>query len=449
MNIPRPAETIPLPDTRRAASTLPVTRPRFSLSAAAPLILCSMLAFSTPAMAAKKTPVPQPTSSEVAEKKSDLKELRSQIEALRKEMSEAEGKRANVADQLKDVEQEISSTQRDLLLLTHQRSKVQDTLKDLGAQARELEGLLGSQQAQLGNLVYRHYLLGNPDSLHVLLNGSDPNQIARDLRYLLAIGKARSQLVREIEINLQRKQALTATTKERATELAAIETRQKEQHGKLLAQRGQRKAVLEKISAKISEHRREIGNLQRDEKQLSQLIERLARIIAARNIPRKESRPPPEKRTPGKAAAPEISNENTPEAVPAGSFAQLKGRLHLPARGVVSNRFGAARQEGSTWKGLFIRAQTGGEVKAIASGRVVFADWMRGFGNLMIVDHGSSYLSIYGNNDALLRQVGDSVRGGDTVASIGNSGGNPESGLYFELRHQGQPLDPLKWVSLK
>ena len=88
-------------------------------------------------------------------------------------------------------------------------------------------------------------------------------------------------------------------------------------------------------------------------------------------------------------------------------------------------------------------------VGRIASGRVVFADWMRGFGNLMIVDHGSSYLSIYGNNDALLRQVGDSVRGGDTVASIGNSGGNPESGLYFEIRYQGQPLDPLKWVNLK
>ena len=121
----------------------------------------------------------------------------------------------------------------------------------------------------------------------------------------------------------------------------------------------------------------------------------------------------------------------------------------MPARGAVSNRFGAARQEGSTWKGLFIRAGAGSEVKAIAGGRVVFADWMRGFGNLLIVDHGDSYLSIYGNNDSLLKQVGEAVRGGDTVAAVGNSGGNPESGLYFELRHQGQPLDPLKWVTMK
>lgn len=412
--------------------------------------LCTLLALSSPACAKKAPPPPPaPSSTEVADKKSDLKELRGQIESLRKEMSDAEGKRASISDQLKGVEQEISVTQRELHQLGNQRGRLQETLKDLGTQARELESRLGNQQTQLETLVYRHYLLGNPDSLRVLINGDNPNQMARDLHYLLAIGKARSQLVREIETNLQRKQALAATTKERAGELAAIEAKQKEQHEKLLAQRTQRKTVLEKISARIADQRREIGNLQRDEKRLSQLIERLAKIIAARAVPRKETRPAPERPPAGKGTAPEISNENLPEASAAGSFAQLKGRLHLPARGVITNRFGGPRQEGSTWKGLFIRANAGSEVKAIAAGRVVFADWMRGFGNLLIVDHGGSYLTIYGNNDALLRHVGDSVRGGDVVASIGNSGGNPETGLYFELRHQGQPQDPLKWVSLK
>ena len=110
-------------------------------------------------------------------------------------------------------------------------------------------------------------------------------------------------------------------------------------------------------------------------------------------------------------------------------------------RGSVIGRFGAPREGSGTWKGLFIRAGQGSEVKAIAEGRVVFAEWMRGFGNLLIIDHGDAYLSIYGNNDSLLKQVGDAVKGGDTVASVGNSGGNPETGLYFELRHQGQALD--------
>jgi septal ring factor EnvC (AmiA/AmiB activator) len=250
-------------------------------------------------------------------------------------------------------------------------------------------------------------------------------------------------LLGEIRESLRRKQALAADARARADELGEVETRQREQHARLLAQREQRKATLAKISAQISAQRREIGNLQRNEKRLSQLVERLARIIAARPKPR------PQESAPQRSTRPEIANQHAPEALPAGRFAQLKGSLRLPVRGTLANRFGTARQEGSTWKGLFIRAATGSEVKAIAGGRVVFADWMRGFGNLLIVDHGDGYLSIYGNNDALLKQVGDAVRGGDDVAAVGNSGGNPESGLYFELRHQGQPLDPLKWVNLK
>ncbi|MEI7428879.1 MAG: peptidoglycan DD-metalloendopeptidase family protein [Betaproteobacteria bacterium] len=449
MNIPKLVESPTLSRACRDQNKASIQNLRFTGLTPARLLLCLVLSFSVPALAAKKPQPALPSNAEVADKKSDLKELRGQIDALRKEMAEAEGKRANVADQLKDVEQVISVTQRDLHNLSTKRSKLQDTLKDLGLQAKELEARLSSQQAQLEKLVYRQYLLGNPDSLRLLLNGDDPSQMARDMHYLAAIGKARSQLLREIESTLQRKQALTAVTQEKAEDLAATEAKQKEQHGKLLAQREQRKAVLDKVSAKISEQRREIGNLQRDEKRLSQLIERLAKILAAKPAPRKEPRTSAEKPVSGKHAPAEISNDNTPEASPAGNFAQLKGNLRLPARGVVSNRFGSARQEGSNWKGLFIRANQGTDVKAIAGGRVVFADWMRGFGNLMIVDHGSSYLTIYGNNEALLKQVGDTVHGGDTIASVGNSGGNPESGLYFELRHQGQPLDPLKWVNLK
>ena len=395
-----------------------------------------------------------PTKAEVAEKKSDLKDLRGQIEALRKGMAASEGKRVDSAEQLKEVEQEISHTQRDMQHLANQRGKLQATLKDLDSQSRALESRLHKQQEQLEDLVYRQYLQGKPDALRLLLNGDEPSQVARDLYYLAAIGRARSQLLHESESTLQGQQALASEIRERAEEMATIETRQKEQHGKLVAQREQRKAVLERISAQISEQRRTIGNLQRDEKQLSQLIERLARIIATKPVPRREvqskSSPQASKRSASEqAAGPEIRNESTPEAAPAGSFARLKGELRLPTRGLVSNRFGGARQEGGTWKGLFIRANPGNEVRAIAAGRVVFADWMRGFGNLMIVDHGSSYLSIYGNNDALLKQVGDTLRGGDAIAAVGNSGGNPESGLYFELRHQGQPLDPLKWVNLK
>ena len=412
------------------------------------------LCLTAPLALAKDKKINPPTKTEVAEKKDDLKELRGQLKSLRKGVVASEGKRADAADQLKNVEQEISVTQRDLLNLSTQRNKLQESLNNLAAQSRTLETRLNSQQSQLEKLIYRQYLQGTPDSFRLLLNGDDPNQMARDLHYLTAIGRARSQLLTEIDTSLQHKQVLAADTQERAKEMAAIEAQQKQQRDKLVAQREQRKQMVDKISATISGQRRQIGNLERDEKQLSQLIVQLAKIIAAkpapRPIPSRKKTPPSAERTPAITPPPQgINNENTPEALSSKSFAQLQGRLRLPTRGVVSNRFGSARQEGGRWKGLFIRATSGSEVKSIAAGRVVFADWMRGFGNLMIVDHGGSYLSIYGNNDALLKQVDDNVKGGDTIASVGNSGGNPESGLYFELRHKGQPLDPLKWVNLK
>ena len=141
----------------------------------------------------------------------------------------------------------------------------------------------------------------------------------------------------------------------------------------------------------------------------------------------------------------------TPEADSAYGkpFESLRGQLRLPVRGDVMARFGSKRGDGPSWKGLFIRTPEGSEVKAVASGRVVFSDWLRGFGNLIIVDHGNQYMTIYGNNQALLKRPGDAVKAGDVIASAGNSGGNEQSGLYFEIRHQGRAFDPLGWVTTR
>jgi septal ring factor EnvC (AmiA/AmiB activator) len=133
-------------------------------------------------------------------------------------------------------------------------------------------------------------------------------------------------------------------------------------------------------------------------------------------------------------------------AAPEGAFAALKGQLRAPVAGKVAARFGSKRGDGPSWKGMFIRASEGAEVHAVAAGRIVFAQWMRGFGNLIIVDHGGQYISIYGNNQSLLRHPGEAVKGGDVIAAAGNTGGNEESGLYFELRYKGREFDPASWV---
>lgn len=445
----------PLPSQRRKASSI-CPRP-FATACVAALLLWAQAAGAQPPAKGKGKAVA--ATPEIAEKQADLGELRNRIEGLRKELNSSEESKADAADRLREAERQISRLQRELHDLSEQRGQLQKRLQNLEQQSKELGATLQQQQSQLEKLLYKQYLRGTPDSLQLILNGDDPNQVARDLYYLSAIALSRAELMGEIAATLDRKNALAADAKGRADELREVEAQQQQRHAELNKQREERKTLYAQISDKVNAQRKEIGNLQQNEKRLTQLIDRLAKILAAQAAAAAKPKPrpaPEEKETarPGGSSEPArpkpVEAENRYEPVASdGSFARQKGNLRLPVRGAVSGRFGSPRDGGGTWRGLFIKAAAGNDVKAIAGGRVVFADWMRGFGNLLIVDHGDSYLSIYGNNDSLLKQVGQAVKGGETIAHVGSSGGNPDSGLYFELRHQGQPIDPMKWANLK
>lgn len=460
------------------------TGKRLTAALIAAVFLGAAPASAKPSGAEKKS-APAPASPEIAEKQADLGELRSRIDGLRKELSSSEETKADAGDRLRESDRQISRLQRELHELNNARAQLEKKLKNLELQSQELGVTLGQQQSQLEKLLYKQYLRGTPDSLQLLLNGDDPNQMARDLHYLSAIALTRAELMGEIAATLDKKKSLAADAKERSAELAEIEAEQHKRHADLKKQREERQALYAEISSKVSAQRKEIGTLQQNEKRMTQLIDRLSKILAAQAAQaakaaeaaraaearqaaarqkEREKEREKEKRHPATeekeiarpapsvepSRARTVEAENRYEPAPSnGSFARQRGSLRLPLRGSVSGRFGSARDGGGTWRGLFIKAGTGSEIKAVAGGRVVFAEWMRGFGNLLIIDHGDAYLSIYGNNDALLKQVGQAVKGGETIATVGNSGGNPESGLYFELRHQGQPIDPMKWASLK
>jgi septal ring factor EnvC (AmiA/AmiB activator) len=167
------------------------------------------------------------------------------------------------------------------------------------------------------------------------------------------------------------------------------------------------------------------------------------KLAAAPAVPAPVAAPKPEPVAEEPAKPAELS---LAPAAPDGAFASLRGQMRAPVAGKIAARFGSKRGDGPSWKGVFIRAPEGTDIRAIAGGRVVFAEWLRGFGNLIIVDHGGEYMSIYGNNQTLLKRAGDVVKAGDSIANAGNSGGNEESGLYFELRHQGRAFDPAGWV---
>ncbi|OHC71401.1 MAG: hypothetical protein A2045_16445 [Rhodocyclales bacterium GWA2_65_20] len=379
----------------------------------------------------------------VAEKKAELKELQGRIDALRHGLAKSEESKAYAADQLRETESTISAANRRLRELGTARGEVQAGLSQLEQQAQRLLRQTEAQQNQLAQLMFRRYLRGDADALQLLIAGRDPNQTARDYHFLTLLSQAKADLIGSLREAAAEKKRLGAAAREKNDRLAAIEKQQQQEHAALLTQRQQRQAMLVKVADRIKAQRREIGTLKRDEQRLGKLIEGLAKLAAAR------AHVKPRPARPGKK--PPLKNEQIPDpATAGGKFAALKGKLRLPVKGVIAGRFGTRRAEGgTTWKGVYIRAAEGAEVHAVAPGRVVFSDWLRGFGNLMILDHGDGFLSVYGNNESLLLQAGETVKGGAAVATVGNSGGNPESGLYFELRHQGQAFDPLKWASLR
>ncbi len=377
--------------------------------------------------------------------KEDLKQLRGRIETLQKELADTEESRSEAADALRDSERAVSAASRQLSKLAQEQRKASDKLSQLQMQSEQVARAIETQQSQLSKLLYRQYTAGSgqKEYLALLLNQQEPNQIARNMYYYGYLSRARAEGIEALRANLQQLDSFTRESREKSAEIAMIQAKQAESKKELEREKTEHAKLLARISLQADQQRREISKLKQDEERLSRLVEKLAKLLAREKRPAPSTSPTPS--TP-------LSNDNLPDASTDGSpFPALKGRLSLPVRGELANRFGSPRHDGGlTWKGLFIRSAIGENVKAIAAGRVVFADWLRGFGNLMIVDHGGSYMSLYGNNETLHKQVGDSVRGGDTIATVGNSSGiNPDAGLYFELRHQGKPFDPLIWVRIK
>jgi murein hydrolase activator len=328
----------------------------------------------------------------------------------------------------------VSEAHRALFELARRRRALEGELARTmrsAAAARE-EG--ARQQALAERLLRLQYEQGAPDRLRLLLEGGDPAASARRLEYYRYIQRARAELIAGLRKEAETLAALEQEARERREALAANEREQAAQARALQKERAQRAALVTRLSGEIARNRREIGKLKRDEQRLTRLVERLARELAARPAPA-----PPAGRKVDRVADSSLA---------AQAFASLRGRLRLPVAGELANRYGTAREDsGATWKGLLIRCATGETVHAIADGRVVYADWLRGFGNLLILDHGGGYMSLYGNNEGLLRQVGESVRAGDPLAQAGATGNSAESGLYFELRRNGAPFDPMTWIA--
>ncbi len=376
-----------------------------------------------------------------ADQKTELSQLRERIENLQRDIVKSEESRNEVADTLRTSERSISEVNRGLLTLAREQGKIAQSLAELKKNIDTARTDVVRHQALLDRTIRHQYMYGNADALRLMLNGQDVAEVDRQIHYFGYLSRARATMIGGLKQSLAALAKLESEVRSKLEELAANADAQKKARAQLQRERADRQRVFTKIKADISNSRREVGRLKRDEDRLAKLIDQLAKALARDRVERKE-RQSDHTRQKGQPV------ESVADATFIGrAFETLKGKLKLPTRGELQGRFGRPREDGGvTWKGLFIRAEVGQTVKAVADGRVVYADWLRGFGNLVIVDHGGGYMSLYGNNESLLKQVGDKTQSGETVASVGSTGGALESGVYFELRHQGKPFDPMKWV---
>ncbi len=427
-------------------------------------------------------------------------EIAQKLARLKTDVVRTEDLKEDAADTLAESEEAISNANRQLRELAAEQVETNAKLAALSGEQARLAGVIDAQKKQLAVLLRKHYMAGNEDRIKLLLSGDNPNRINRDLQLMAYVSQAQAKLLGSLRKNLAAIESNQLKEQNAKAELDEIAGEERDQKAVLEKEKARRAALLGTLSKKLVAQRKEIGTLERDEQRMAGLVDKLSKLIKeqaeaaavekrrleavaaararvaaeaavlararadkerlAREAAAKPGAKPvaPFKPDPIDADEPKVVHKVEPEAArpadialapaaPDGAFASLKGKMRAPVAGKLVAQFGAKRDGGPSWKGVFIKAAEGSDVKAVAAGRVVFAAWMRGFGNLIIIDHGSEYLSIYGNNQALLKRVGDAVKGGDAIASAGNTGGGEDSGLYFELRHQGAAFNPAAWVS--
>jgi septal ring factor EnvC (AmiA/AmiB activator) len=296
------------------------------------------------------------------------------------------------------------------------RQRIESIRKDIQVQ----KSWLASQKTELAGQVRAAYALGGQEQLRLWFNQQEAERTSRIMTYYQYFNKARLEKLERINTSLQLLSALEQEKQQAMLLLENLLVDKKEQQSQLSVTKKQRKQLLVKIKQAYRKNRSQLSKLQKNARQLKNLVTQLQKN--AQNVELGDS--------------------------PALPFVQLKGKLPWPVHGKIVRSFGSRRSD-SKWQGVLLRAEEGAKVRAIAHGQVVFADWFKGHGFLLIIKHDKSYLSLYAFNQNLDKEVGDWVESGDVVATVGNSGGQDKAGLYFEIRKNGKPQNPKKWCGKK
>jgi septal ring factor EnvC (AmiA/AmiB activator) len=351
-------------------------------------------------------------------KEQELEQVRERISDLKKSLDRAAKQRDKLAAELQTADVAIAEKRLKLRELERQMSDSEKRRADLDARIAEAENALQRESAELAVQLRAAYMSGETERLKLLLNQQDPATLGRLLVYYAYLNEYRSGNIETITGRVNELAALRGEVAAEVARLNEIAVAREAELVRLDAAQSERKALLARLNQRIEAEGREVDRLAAQEQDLARLIAELTSILS--DYP--------------------ISSE--------APFSSLKGKLTWPVAGDLLHDFGQPRVGGKLkWNGVVLAAPRGREVRAVYHGRVAFADWLSGLGLLVIVDHGDGFMSLYGYNETILKDAGDWVAPGDAIATVGDSGGQPSSALYFEIRKGKQPLNPRDWVS--
>jgi len=375
-------------------------------------------------------------SGETEDAKDNLNKIKKQINLIDKEIKKNSEVKKGLNKSLKIHEKSISNSKKVIYNAKKKQVLNKKKLAELNKKLKNLESELLKRKKIQNEILYQSYIKPKPGYLQLFLEGVNPNEVSRQINYIGFLTKAQNENI--LQIN-KTKESI-ASTKKTTNKILISATKlrkQKEENVKNLERKKKEKKItLNKITKKLKTQKNKKLKLEQDEKRLSAIVKNLILKLKAEEERRK-------------AAKKDVTSEKKVVDIKAYkiNFAKLKKKLNLPLQGKIVYKYNSKRWDtGTRWKGLFIKAKEGSNVKSVAAGQVIFSDWLRGFGNIIIIDHGKNYMSLYGNNDSLLKQKGDYIKGGEVIALSGNSGGNKYNGLYYELRHNGKPFNPLQWT---
>jgi septal ring factor EnvC (AmiA/AmiB activator) len=350
--------------------------------------------------------------------KKELKQLKNSISNLEKKLRNQRKEKNSLQQQLETIEREIRGLNKKNRTIGKNISENERNLSLLRSKKNNLEQRIENQRSTIAKQIQAAYKTGNEEPVKLLLNQENPEQLSRILKYYDYLLEARSKKIDQFTADIESLKITLSKIQSIKQSLAGSRKELEQDKQKLASNLSKRKTTLNKLSQSLLSNNNQLNQYKKQRDELETVIETVEKAA--------------------KAIAP---------AKDYPSFALSKGKLNWPVRGKLKASFGSRRSEYLRWQGWLISAKEGASIQSVHHGRVVFSDYLRGFGLLVIVDHGDGYMSLYAHNKELLKETGDWVQSGEIVSRAGNTGGLTNTALYFEVRERGKPVNPRIWLS--